>query len=193
MVNHPVAVSAIVLSILAGSDAAAAERGALFVADHALAFHATTDSDVPPHERLDARVPPRAPLFLWTRIAGTEEALQRLRGARRIPVQHRWSANCGGIDGSAESVAQESEQPFPVGAARESNAEKWDRLMADLGTEIDINRARGQPAIFDWRTRSRRDTVLECRYRVRVTDENNRPLYCEKLGGDCLIEFTVRR
>jgi hypothetical protein len=189
-------VFAIVFTLLSVSPAVsvrAAERGELFVIDHALSFSASATDDVPAGDRLGTKFRLRKPVILWTKIGGTAKGLERIRRAQEIPIRHRWSAKCGvGQFSNAENAALETEWTRPVGTTRaKKTIEEWDRLVSDLRSEIVTNSSRGLAPIFDWRTLSKKEAVGECHYLVRVTDENNSPLYCEKLGGECLIEFSV--
>ena len=161
-----------VLSVAALAPAVAQDRDQLYVSDFAWTNRVTGDRGF--DKEFDGTAP-ISPITLWTRMVGSAKALDSLRAQNRLPIWHQWYVSCG-----AEVDFLDASRPIDEVDLRIEGASTLNALEQEVRTRD----------FFDWRTWSKKEQVNGCRYTVRIVDNRDTPIYCEKLGGDC--EITIR-
>jgi len=134
---------------------------------------------------------PLAPLALWIRVVGSQEALQALEMEGKLPIYHKWfvkrifGTEAAGIEATA-GVADEARgaqtliDNIPIPSGKKV-------LLPSLWTEV---RARG---FFDWRTWSKKENIYPGRWRVRIVFADNSPVPCAPNHDACEFEITVAK
>jgi hypothetical protein len=161
----------------------AAASETLYISEYAIVHKSGALQEPEPGERQYDPVKLRRPLVLWTKLAGNQTGLDRLK-AGGFRLHHKWEINCGG-DGtrvwSDEAIGSEKDISVDDG-------QNWPAVADKLQIEVDNK----PDHTFDWRTASERQQLLLCTYTIRVTDEWGEPLYCKPLSGPCLITFQAQ-
>jgi hypothetical protein len=120
---------------------------------------------------------PVSPIVLWTRIVGTQKALERMRAEGRLPIKHMWYHSCGSKVYADPEPVLVDEIDLDVGGL--------EQILDEL--QLEVNKR----TYFDWRTWSRKEHVSNCWYQVLVVDNRNDPLYCTEIKGDCRLDITL--
>ncbi|WP_374650556.1 hypothetical protein [Dongia sp.] len=118
----------------------------------------------------------RVPIGLWTKLAGNQAGLDRLRKGR-FELFHLWTQDCG-ILGDTSSTTVEGEKKLAVNGRK-----AWQLIAADLQPEVD------DTGYFDWRTVSEREFLVSCRYTIKIVDERGAPLPCPGHSAGCEVTF----
>lgn len=117
---------------------------------------------------------PRGPIFLWTKITGTEETLVALQSKKAFPIWHEWTYT--GAYGEAPDAPESAEHIYIGKIAG----------VAALTSEV----ASSPQGIFDWRTWSGKQFLQYGRYRVVImcgSGSKRKILQCQ--GKDCIYYF----
>ena len=115
----------------------------------------------------DGAIVPVAPICFWTRMRGTQEALDQLRAEHKLPIRHRWVRYVG-YEPNIDSLAPTDEITLGVGASR---------LVSKLRREV-ANRG-----WFDWRTWSMKEHLTPGKWQVSVVYRNGEPVLCSSDGA----------
>lgn len=163
----------------------------LHVVDADFAFAASSQQDLPLNARLGDQAQKQAPLYFWTKIEGDGSALDRIAAAKVLPIRHVWTVRCyKAVDSANDDVQFESEENIFVGQTKTVDTQKWDKLIADLKSEINLNTQGNKPPTFDWRTESWKANLRGCVYSVSVEDSDGRILWCDNIRSLC--SFKIR-
>ena len=122
---------------------------------------------------LSSSVKPQ-PLYLWMRIRGGAEALDRLESDGLLPIRHKWyRKTIASID--AEGVLAVTDE-IDVPAAKKA-------AVARLRNSVE------QQNYFLWRTWSMKQNAGRGEWRVRLVYADDSPVMCK--GGDP-CEYTIK-
>ena len=164
------------LVLFAYSSAAVAqeqEKDQLYVKDFAWTNQVTADRTV---DQKFTDVAPISPITLWTRVVGSQKALDILRAQNRLPIWHQWYISCGAEVDFLSAARPIAEIDLKIDG---------DDVLDALETEVQSRN------FFDWRTWSMKENVNGCRYTVRIVDNQSDPIYCEELHGDCVLTIKL--
>lgn len=117
-----------------------------------------------PVEPLPADHVASKPILFWTRVAGSEEALEVMRSEGRLPLWHRWESWIGHEIPDVDTLTPDDEKELAVGGI--DFPDSLAREVAILGR-------------FDWRTWSRKRHVWPGVWAVQVVDARGDPLPCD--------------
>jgi len=168
-----VALLAVVTLLTLSPAAVGQDKGQLYVKDFAWTNRVTADRTI---DLEFTEVAPISPITLWTRIVGSQKALDILRAENRLPIWHQWYVSCG-----AEVDFLSASQPIAEVDLQIEGSSVLDKLE----TEVQMRN------FFDWRTWSQKENVNGCRYTVRIVDNRADPIYCEKLDGECVLTIEL--
>jgi hypothetical protein len=127
----------------------------------------------------DSSAAPVAQIFFWTRLEGSNAALEALRRDGKLPIRHQWRRYVGTIP-DFDNATPLDEMPLDVG-----------RQDVIHGLELELL-GRG---FFDWRTWSTKHVVRPGFYTVRVLYADGGPVPCLRhraLQPDCRFSIELR-
>lgn len=113
------------------------------------------------------------PLYLWMRIEGKVQALERLKEQGKLPISHQWYQVIGGRQHWYRGQELKDEVEFSVGMN-----EKIDKLELEL-----TNRS-----FFDWRIWSMKESPPPGWWIVRMVYADNKPVQCGTTDCEWSIE-----
>lgn len=127
-------------------------------------------------ERYD-EIAPIAPLYLWMRISGKDEALEWLKSGEKLPIRHKWYHVIG-----TSIISEGSETPASTAAnTLSSNERPTDQIELTIGYKAQINALGGElqgKGMFDWRTWSMKQNISSGIWIVQVVYADNSPVLC---------------
>ena len=115
------------------------------------------------------------PLYLWMKIKGKTEALEKLKEHKRLPIRHKWFHLMGGTQYWEENPVLKDEIDLSVEVE-----DKIDQLHLEL-----MNRS-----FFDWRIWSMKKNIKAGTWIVRMVYADNKPVKCGT--KDCEWSIVVR-
>lgn len=130
--------------------------------------------------RYQDRAPAGAPLYLWIRLRGDDDALDRLRDGGKLPIRHEW-VNYVGPDPDIDTLRPTDE--IEVGGVREA-------VVDQVASEVALR------GYFDWRTWSVKRNLRLGTHAVKVVYADGSPVPCQiadRAPEPCVFRIRVAR